>query len=446
VVVVGGGLSGLAAALYLARAGRSVTVFERRRYLGGRAITTVREGFRFNLGAHAFYPGGAGAAVLRDLGIPVRGARPKLKSIALAEGARYRLPTGPFSLLTTGLLGLRGKREFAAVMMRIRSYRTGRAEGLTVAQWLDRNVSDERTRLVVEAFIRLATYSDHSAEASAEQALMQTRSAIRRGTVYVHEGWQKIIDALHSAAVAAGVNFVTSSRVVGVAQEDGRVTAIELGGLEADADRMDTQSFALPDLRPEPVHGARLPATTVILAVDPHTAAELVGPPGDAWARLRPVTAACLDVALRTLPRESPTFALGIDEPLYFSVHSIAAQIAPRGGALVHLVRYRREHDASDPDDRRARLRASAADDERRLEALLDDVQPGWRDHLVHRRFLPALTVSNALVTPAEPRPSADTSVRGLYIAGDWVGPAGLLSDAALASARDAARGVLQTP
>ena len=50
-VVVGGGLAGLAASVYLARGGRTVTVFEKRRDLGGRAITSLRQGFRFNLGS-----------------------------------------------------------------------------------------------------------------------------------------------------------------------------------------------------------------------------------------------------------------------------------------------------------------------------------------------------------------------------------------------------------
>jgi phytoene dehydrogenase-like protein len=84
-----------------------------------------------------------------------------------------------------------------------------------------------------------------------------------------------------------------------------------------------------------------------------------------------------------------------------------------------------------------------AATDERALEALLDEMQPGWREVLVHRRFLPSMVVSNALATPATPRPSAVTSVRGLYLAGDWVGDEGLLSDAALASAKAAAKAIL---
>ena len=39
VIVVGGGLSGLAASIYLARAGRTVTLFEKRRSLGGSGVS-----------------------------------------------------------------------------------------------------------------------------------------------------------------------------------------------------------------------------------------------------------------------------------------------------------------------------------------------------------------------------------------------------------------------
>jgi pyruvate/2-oxoglutarate dehydrogenase complex dihydrolipoamide dehydrogenase (E3) component len=53
------------------------------------------------------------------------------------------------------------------------------------------------------------------------------------------------------------------------------------------------------------------------------------------------------------------------------------------------------------------------------------------------------MIVSNALVTPSTKRPDAVTSIRGLYLAGDWVGGEGLLSDAALTSARAAAKAIL---
>ena len=75
-IVVGGGIAGLAAAIYLARGGRKVTVFEKRKHLGGRAITHLRQGFRFNLGPHAVYRSGAAIRIFRELGVPVRGGSP----------------------------------------------------------------------------------------------------------------------------------------------------------------------------------------------------------------------------------------------------------------------------------------------------------------------------------------------------------------------------------
>jgi phytoene dehydrogenase-like protein len=110
-------------------------------------------------------------------------------------------------------------------------------------------------------------------------------------------------------------------------------------------------------------------------------------------------------------------------------VHSASAALAPEGGALIHAMEYL-------ANDRKG--------DEAILESLLDRLQPGWRDVVVERRFLPSLTVSNALVTAAggglAGRPGPEVpSIAGLYVAGDWVGAEGNLADASLASAKRAA-------
>jgi hypothetical protein len=187
----------------------------------------------------------------------------------------------------------------------------------------------------------------------------------------------------------------------------------------------------------------------VLLAVDPGTARAIAGDDvidGD----FTPVTATCLDVALSRLPVEKNVLAFGIDRPLYFSVHSKWAQLTPKGGALIHVMKYRKERAAIQDDefdqDARASRRSEVSADEAELEKVLDDLQPGWRDVLVHRRFLPSMTVSNALVTPGMKRHAPQTKVRGLFVAGDWVGDTGLLSDAALSSAREAAKAILAEP
>jgi phytoene dehydrogenase-like protein len=425
VIVVGGGIAGLAAGIVLARAGRAVTIFERRRYLGGRAVTHLRHGFRFNLGPHAFYRGGVGWEVLRELGVPVRGGRPKSKGVALRDGEEHKFPGGLWSILTTSLLGASGKAEAAKLLLRIRRIDAKRYASMTVSEWVDANASDERFREFLLALFRLATYCDRPDLQSAAAALRHLRLALR-GVIYVDEGWQKIVDALHSSAVAAGVNFVTSSRIVGVDIADGAVKGIELGGLEMETTKDTLTAVALPNLDQEE-QGTRLPADTVILAVDPATAKELV--PALDLPKLTPVIASCLDVALSRLPNPSRLFALGIDQPLYYSVHSAYAQLTPSGGALIHLAKYG-GNSSSEPE----------------LEALLDTMQPGWRDIVVHRRFLPSMIVSNAIAEPqrdgAARRPSPATSIRGLYLAGDWVGDDGILSDAALSSARAAAKAI----
>lgn len=420
VVIVGGGIAGLAASIYLARGGRTVTLFEKRRYLGGRAVTHLRHGYRFNLGPHAFYRGGAGSQVLRELGIPVRGGVRKGAGIALYGQERYRLPGSIWSLPFTRLLTFGDKVEAARLLWRIRRLKTPEKFGeISAQEWLDRNALRPRVRETLAALLRVATYCSELDKLHAGAALNQLRLAMR-GVIYVDEGWQKIVDALHTSAVTAGVNFVTSSRVVAV-NHNGAVSSIEIGGFEVDT-QSETQAYLGSDSQGLP-RGTRLQAETVLLAVEPSTARQLIGPVS--WPEMTPVVLSSLDVALSKLPQPKKTFALGIDRPLYFSVHSKWGQLTPKGGALIHVSRY-------------------GGGDEAELETLLDEMQPGWRDFVVHCRFLPSMVVSNALMPPAPAtRPSPVTPVRGLYLAGDWVGDVGLLSDAALASARNAAKAIL---
>ena len=105
----------------------------------------------------------------------------------------------------------------------------------------------------------------------------------------------------------------------------------------------------------------------------------------------KPVRLVCLDVALSSLPDEDALFALGVDRPLYFSVHSAYAKLAPNGGALIHIAKYLGT--SIEPKPR---------EDQPELEEFLDLLQPGWRQVLVKKRPLPNMVVSNALVTAAD--------------------------------------------
>ncbi len=69
VIVVGGGMAGLTAATYLARAGRSVLLLEKNERCGGLVSTFEKDGFRFEGGVRALIDAGIISPMLQELGI-----------------------------------------------------------------------------------------------------------------------------------------------------------------------------------------------------------------------------------------------------------------------------------------------------------------------------------------------------------------------------------------
>jgi phytoene dehydrogenase-like protein len=419
VAIVGGGLAGLVAAATLARAGRRAVVFEKARDAGGRARTQVEEGFEWNLGPHALYLGAAAARTLKELRVPFTGGKPPVTGFVLDRGAKHTLPGGLVSLLTTRLFGLGAKLETARLLAGLGRLDARPLAGVRIEDWLRREVAHEDVRRLLAALFRLATYAN-SPDQSAGAAIANLQSALAKGVLYLDHGWQTLVDGLRTVAAEAGARIETGARVEAVVHDD-RVRAVRLAG------------------------GREEPCDAVIVTGAPADAAALVErsdvTPLAKWAdAVTPVRAACLDVGLSSLPVPGSTFALGVDQPLYASVHSAVAKLHPSGGTVIHVAKYLPV--GADGD---------AHADERQLEGVLDLLQPGWRSAVIARRFLPQLVVTNALVTaaggglPGRPGPAVP-GIAGLYVAGDWVGREGLLFDASAASASEAARLVLADP
>ncbi len=412
VVVVGGGLGGLVAATTAARAGAKVTLLERLSEPGGRARTRDERGFRFNMGPHALYAFGPGIEVLRGLGVEPAGQRPGASgALARRRGRLHALPGGFASLLSTGLLGAGAKLEAARWLAALPRLDASALDSVPIGFVLAEQLRHEVTRELVHALVRVTSYANDPERMSAGAALRQIRDGLR-GVLYLHGGWQSLVDALRDAAMRAGVSLRTRARVARVTHE-GR-----------------SREVVLPD-------GERIPARAVVLAAGPAEASALVdGGQHPELARHAkgtvPVRVASLEIGLARLPRPRRLFALGIDEPTYFSVHSAWAELAPEGAALIHVARYL----APDEPAERAGLEAE-------LESLLDAMQPEWREHVVTRKLLRDLVVVHELPRAsagglAGRPPSRVAGVEGLFLAGDWVGPVGMLADAALASGREA--------
>lgn len=417
-VVVGAGLGGLAAAALLAVAGQRCLVLEKASAEGGRARSQRQEGCIFNQGPHALYRGAEGVAVLNELGIVPQGSPPApTGGHALHGGRPHTLPSGFVSLLTTGLLSPRAKIEAARWFARIGRITPSLHDHETLQEWLVANLRQPGVRDLFAALVRLTSYANAPTEMSAGAALAQLQRGIGSGVLYLDGGWQAVVDAIGRSARERGA-------------------AVRLGARVESVDRLGADWIV------QSAVGSTIRARNVVLAVPPAAAERLVSAPEaratlNAWRRgMLPLRVACLDLGLSALPRPRATFALGIDRPYYLSVHSAVARLAAAGRAVVHVAKYL---SVDGPD-------AEAAEAE--LEEVMDLVQPGWRARVVYRRFLPNMTAAHSLALAAggglAGRPGPEVpAAPGLYVVGDWVGSAGMLADASLASAKQASAALL---
>lgn len=92
--IIGGGLTGLTAAVYLARGGKSVIILEKEKQIGGLASTDILNGAHFNQGPHAMYEGGAALRILRELAaLPDGGYAVKGSMIGIQHGKIIQIPS-----------------------------------------------------------------------------------------------------------------------------------------------------------------------------------------------------------------------------------------------------------------------------------------------------------------------------------------------------------------
>lgn len=406
-VVVGGGLAGLTTAAYLARAGQPVMVLERSRQLGGRAVSQTKQGFIFNEGPHALYLGSLGLPVLRELGVAVKGRKPNYSPTGLLlHGRVHTLP----ALLDSELWSWGDLWELWRIRRAISKLDPAQVRSQTVRGWAEANIRRPRARELFYTLVRLTTYANLPDYQSMAAAARQWQRA-DAGVWYLDGGWQTLVDGLRDLATASGALIRTGVRVEAV-----------------------TRSEAGPRVHLE--DGETIAAATVTLAVEPETARRLLVEASHAslngWLPTGPAArVALLDLGLAAMPTLKWPFALGVDRPLYYSVHSVAAALAPAGGGLVHLAKYLTESD-EDP----AAVRAE-------LEQAMDLLQPGWRKQVVHQRFLPNMIAASAVDLPdgigiSRARPVAP-EYRNVFAAGDWVEVDAMLADAALGSGKQAA-------
>jgi phytoene dehydrogenase-like protein len=377
-VVVGGGLAGLVAAIALADKGHEVSLFERSSRFGGRAHTQLRKGFAMNFGPHALYLDGPADSTFRRWGIRFSGTRLSLKELSYLIIGGEKRPVID-TLADAGIATLLTATDPRQAL--------GNFD-----EWLAGNVHSQEICQLLCCLVRLTTFCAQPEFISARAALQQMQLAFSKPVWYLDGGWGTLVEELIKKARSLKVHMETNSGVENV--YPGLVCLVS---------------------------GRTISASGTILAtgwegVDRLTSRRLLSPVKSRMA--------LLDLGLRRLPEKASHWGLGVDSPFYLSVHSVWASLAPPGAALVHVGKY---------------LRSDGTATRNELEEFTDLLIPGWRKEAEVTRFLPNMVANGGVITLAGRPDVSALKLDGIAICGDWVGPEGMLADASVSSALQAA-------
>ena len=416
VAIVGGGIAGLTAALYLAKGGKKVVILELQNRIGGRAITNKKDGIRFNLGFHALYAGVA-YQIFNELQLNQDIFRKvnEFYPYGIWKEKLHYFPATADLLMRTKLLSAAEKVKFGALLMKILKLDTASMPKESLRSWMENNIQSPMVRHLLYVLIRGGTYIQAPDLHVAGPLFRQIQHSIT-GVYYLKQGWDSLVRELSQEAQRHGVELLTNRKVTSVDHRDGQVHSVICANEE------------------------RIRVSQVLLTTSPKVISKLV--PLSEQTALKtweeqaiPIKAACLDVGLRHLPSHRHQFVYGVDQPIMLINASRINGLElsePNDVQVFQMIKFLNQD--SDPKK-----------DRQQLENALELVQPGWKQEVIAQQFLPRMTVVHDFMhmnRKENPGP-AIPEIKGLYVAGDWASHGEYLVDGAAASAKRAAMSIL---
>ncbi len=230
VVVVGGGIGGLAATALLAEEGLDVLLLERRQRLGGRAASFQHKpGYIVDWGIHMCRYGedGEAAETLRRLGIELDFKSPARKYHIYDDG----------KLKTT--LG-KGKELFSfstiKILLKFLLKISDDVEELLdkpVEKWVSKNVEDKELKKLfwmLSSSLLISPYDKYKASMGEMVRTLRRMLRAGEGGAYPAGGWRTIIGNLRDVAEKAGAEIRTETEVDSVIVEDETAKGVKVSG------------------------------------------------------------------------------------------------------------------------------------------------------------------------------------------------------------------------
>ena len=242
-VVIGGGFSGLSAALEIARRGLDVTVIEAEREVGGLAGTFDVNGERLEKFYHHWFTNDRHVnELVSELGEAERIVyRPTRTGMYFANRI-YRL-SAPTDLLRFTPLPLVDRVRLGLLALRARAVADWRAlESETAEEWLIR-LGGERVYRVVWQPLLEGKFGPYASTVSAvwfwNKLKLRGGSRDKSGAevlAYYRGGFAALAERLAREVASLGGDVRVSTAATGLVVEDGRVTGVETDAGTVDAD------------------------------------------------------------------------------------------------------------------------------------------------------------------------------------------------------------------
>jgi phytoene dehydrogenase-like protein len=241
-IVIGGGPGGLACAALLSKWGVRTLLLEKGETTGGKAVTPLRNGFRYELGPKLQVPmrEPAFAALFRELGMEDR-----LGQILLLDGAslsykgrsgEYRKavvpqtsedPTPLFDLMGLDATERKEAITMLAEMVTLSGRNLDALDDVSMEDWLSKRRVPHAlyNYMAMHANASLAEPIDRVA--ASEQIKILQEIATRGGGGYYRGGFGRVLDDIADAIRGNGGTIRTGARVGEIRIENGRVAGVE---------------------------------------------------------------------------------------------------------------------------------------------------------------------------------------------------------------------------